>query len=191
MSSGKVHSGITATAAGIMSIWMWRAGYSFEHIKLVAQGCLAGIFLSPDLDVDAGFIGYFYLRKYFGEIVATCWRILWWPYAMVISHRSWMSHAPLVSTGMRLLYWYTIYAGCSLLFNYDVWIPTRDQFVYSVTGLMVSDVLHYLADILSTYLKKRHKHARVQFPVSEMQTGNRSKSRFRPTTPKKSQRVRG
>jgi len=60
--------------------------------------------LTPDLDVDSGNITYHYMRKYAGLPAEFVWRCVWWIYGHVMPHRGFMSHGPVVSTIVRLLY---------------------------------------------------------------------------------------
>lgn len=177
MSDGKTHAGITAAASGLLAIGMWRLGFTAEQIRLTAEGCMSGILLSPDMDVDAGFLGYSYVDKYLGKIVGTLWKVLWWPYAVLIPHRSWFSHAPIISTSLRLLYWYGIYLAVCVLFKLPVWVPDRELGMYMFAGLALSDALHYLADIVSTFLKRR-RNASLHFPMSEMPKRSRRRARL-------------
>jgi uncharacterized metal-binding protein len=174
MASGKTHAGITTAASGILAISMWKFGFTVETIRLAAMGCMSGIFLSPDMDVDAGFLGYAYIDRYLGKIVGTIWRALWWPYAVLIPHRSWWSHAPIISTALRLAYWYLIYLVGCILFKWPVWTPDLHH-GYLYAGLAVSDALHYITDIISTSLKRRC-NASLHFPMSEMRQKHRDRA---------------
>lgn len=175
MASGKTHAGITVVTSGLLAIGMWKTGYLTEQIHLVAAGCMSGIFLSPDMDVDAGFLGHAYVDKYLGKIVGAVWRALWWPYAILIPHRSPLSHAPVISTTLRLVYWYTIYVIACIVFKWPVWIPDFAHAGLLYFGLVASDVMHYIADIVSTSLKRR-KSASLRFPMSEMQKRRRGRA---------------
>lgn len=167
MAGGKTHAGITAVASGILAIGMWKTGFSSEEIRLTAAGCMSGIFLSPDMDVDAGFLGHKFVDRYLGRIVGTIWRALWWPYAALVPHRSWLSHAPVISTSLRLVYWYAIYAVACIVFKWPVWVPGIVIGGWLYLGLVVSDVLHYITDIISTSYRRR-RNASLHFPMSEM-----------------------
>jgi uncharacterized metal-binding protein len=102
MSDGKVHSAATfGVAAGVLL----GAGISTliqnEHIPSAIAGCFVQIILSPDLDVDNGFIGNYYMRK----IGLNWWySILMAPYRNGFKHRSKWSHFPIISTILRLIY---------------------------------------------------------------------------------------
>jgi len=175
MPDGKTHSAITAVAAGVITVSLWRAGFTGEEVRLAATGCLTGIVLSPDLDVDGGFLGHVLVTKYLGKIVGTIWRVFWWPYAVLAPHRSWMSHAPLISTLLRLGYCYGTYFVVCAILQVPAWVPEPHMALYSCSGLVVSDTLHYIADIISTYLKRR-RHASLHIPMSEVRTRRRSRT---------------
>lgn len=176
MPSGKVHTGMTIGAAATLAVCMWQAGYDFETIRLTVQGCLTGVILSPDLDVDGGFLGHSLVRKFFGEIVERIWRAFWLPYAIFFSHRSDGSHFPVISTLGRVGYLYGMYYCICIDFNLPIWVPDKRTALLLFIGLVVSDTLHYIADKISTYLKKRRRNARIHFPMSEMFPRRRSRT---------------
>jgi uncharacterized metal-binding protein len=163
-------------AAGACSYVLFRAGADPEAIRLVAYGCIAGTIFSPDLDVDSGFLGHKWVERYFGKIVATAWVVIWWPYANFVPHRSWVSHAPVISTMLRAIYWYAFYAAVCILLGAQPYIPSVFVATHVLGGLMVSDILHYLTDIITTYFKRR-QNASVRFPMSEMRGKNNGRAR--------------
>ncbi len=105
MSSGQHHAGMTkgiASGIGLGAI----SSYFLSPIEIsfMAIGCLFGLFLSPDADVDGGYIGFWYIRKLFGKPGEFLWSILWTPYQRALKHRSFWSHTPIIGTVVRLLY---------------------------------------------------------------------------------------
>lgn len=105
MSSGQHHAGMTkgiASGIGLGAI----SSYFLTPIEIsfMAIGCLFGLFLSPDADVDGGYIGFWYIRKVFGKGGEFIWKIIWEPYQRALKHRSFWSHTPVIGTVVRLIY---------------------------------------------------------------------------------------
>jgi len=96
---------------------------------------------SPDLDVDRGFYGFYLTRKYLG-ILGIIWEYFWKPYALIVHHRSWISHLPIVSTAIRFIYLF----GILFLINYHLFINWWDWWLYLFIGMMIGDWGHILLD---------------------------------------------
>jgi uncharacterized metal-binding protein len=144
--SGKVHSALTlSTASGVLAphfIWM-AGGNPFNYLA----GCLIGIMVMPDMDVDRGNISDAYIRKVFPP-AQWLWRILWTPYSVTVPHRHFISHFPIVGTLLRIGYIF-------LIVNILIWIiglfSDTVSFVWFwdwsfVLGLCHVDAIHFLAD---------------------------------------------
>lgn len=150
MPSGKVHSFTTVLlSAGLGYVAYYRLGYPIQPTAALAGGTLAGLFLSPDLDVDSGSISFYHVRKVGGCLLGLLWSWLWKPYAMLIPHRSPLSHWPIISTVIRLGYLigivYLILLGLHLVHVIDhPTIPAWGPLAFA--GLALSDALHFLLD---------------------------------------------
>lgn len=171
MSNGKIHSAVTVGATvGLLAGYY--SGYFIDPNKfpIVAASCLFGIILSPDGDVDGGYIGHYYARKLLGKPGEWYFNGVISPYQLSLKHRSFWSHFPLISTFLRLIYLACpfiiilfsdqdtpiseIFIRCiiSSILLMPVWMslyllsPDWAFFVYVYTGLAISDVLHYLFD---------------------------------------------
>lgn len=71
--------------------WPWQG---LTGVVVGAVGfLLGGLWLSPDLDTHSN------ASRRWGPL-----SLLWWPYRRVLSHRSLLSHTPLIGTTGRLLY---------------------------------------------------------------------------------------
>jgi len=150
MPSGKTHTKMSA----------WLAVGLAPVSPTAALGCLSGVLLSPDLDVDAGYYGLHVLRTIWGDFVADVWWAFWLPYAKIMPHRSIASHFPLLSTAVRLVYvllpmllityavgYMTTGAGAPLaeqLFRF----LTSPPFLKFAAGLALSDTVHAVADVV-------------------------------------------
>lgn len=109
----------------------------------IAAGCgsILGVFLSPDLDVNHKTISERILLETVG-ILGWLFFVYWWPYAKLVRHRSWLSHAPLFGTALRLLY-----ALGPLLYFEEYRDLLFTEFVgWMVVGLAVSDIAHWVMD---------------------------------------------
>lgn len=94
MPSGRTHDRITLWSLPLIAGAVGLLTFDVLKMLLVAVGyLLGGLWLSPDLDIHSRP----YLR--WGPL-----RWLWLPYRRVMSHRSMLSHGPIVGTVLRLLY---------------------------------------------------------------------------------------
>jgi uncharacterized metal-binding protein len=77
------------------------------------------------------------------------WQILWYPYALLIPHRSAWSHAPVMGTALRLLYLAALLYGAQTLAGYD-WIGALLSWPglpWAMVGWAGQDGLHWLMDV--------------------------------------------
>lgn len=98
-----------------------------------AFGCLLGIIVSPDLDIDHRTVS----ENVLPGILGWLWFIYWWPYAKLHKHRG-SSHWPLIGTMVRVVYgfWWLVLLDIELLKLWPLLI-----------GLIVSDMTHLLMDL--------------------------------------------
>ena len=99
--TGRQHTKVNLAGASIITVGSIVTGQWFLLVSVI--GVLYSIVISPDSDVDAGFIGYHYVRKVFGNFGHWYWTNLWKPYAKNFKHRG-VSHIPVVGTLTRLIY---------------------------------------------------------------------------------------
>jgi uncharacterized metal-binding protein len=140
------------------------AAYS-GMLVVVGSHVWATWMLSPDLDIDSA------IYDRWGPL-----RWLWWPYQKVIPHRSWFSHSG-VSGVLRLAYlalalWLLLAAlawagqsglGLNSVPDYHTWFwdwltrsvqasGTRPALLI-VAGVVIADLLHVGADIVTSEIK--------------------------------------
>jgi len=156
MPTGRTHAAMTAIAAlGIY--WVsTQAGYSREVTLAMAGGCMAGVLITPDLDVNQPVRSHYVVKRKFGSLAAAVWWLVWYPYGRAINHRSWLSHAPIIGTALRLAYM-SLIAWLVLMVTQKIPAgPDLDTtlFIWFALGLTVSDVLHWIADVSFTRIKK-------------------------------------
>lgn len=162
MPNGQTHTKMTLAATIAVGAGAFFVGIPPLQAVAASIGCLTGAILSPDADVDGGFLGHNHVRRVFGSVIGKVWEVAWFPYAKLVPHRHPISHAPVISTIIRLAYvglW-------MLLFGWLAWLAFRFDFDWAVVvgvlgsplfyaffiGLTVSDTLHFLADQISTRL---------------------------------------
>ena len=154
MSKGIVHRITTISAAAIGGTVLFKAGaMPLDQAVAFASGCATGVLLTPDLDLVAGSDGQNMARRAFGWALSAIWRLYWIPYSLVIPHRSFLSHGPVIGTIGRLIYVsipaILIYLGLlKLSIVPQVQIPWNYAWS-AVTGLMVADLFHYILDKLA------------------------------------------
>jgi len=115
---------------------------------LAAVGCVAGVLLSPDLDHEAITESEALVYRRGGQVLGSLWRTYWMPYALLIPHRHWLSHAPLIGTLGRLLY---------LLAPFVISAAARGRLLTflagaaslwpMLVGLAASDLAHWVMDL--------------------------------------------
>jgi uncharacterized metal-binding protein len=143
MSSGKTHALVTTGAAGLLII---TAPAYTEILGIESAGMIigmgAGLFLTPDLDQDNPVYSHYLTGKIYAPL-KWIWNIIWLPYAKLIPHRSWVSHAPVVGTLIRIIY-LNIITGC-LCGQSIQWI-VKPLFWWVIIGIAIADFLHWVFD---------------------------------------------
>lgn len=161
VSSGKQHD----CSIKITTPCVWLGVYSSTHnvtiASLITVGhVIGGLWLSPDLDLDS------LPFKRWGLI-----KCIWLPYQRLIPHRGRffnrnpLSHAPIVGTGLRLLYLAAIVAGAIALLDAAtnsnlgsslISAINKNQNIlsYAASGIEVSAFIHLVMDITATYSRR-------------------------------------
>lgn len=165
MSSGRTHDLVTWLClpwVGVVAYGVLQNGWL---TLLLAGGFLmGGLMFGPDLDIHSvQFKRWGYLR----------W--LWQPYQVVLEHRSWLSHGPVIGTTLRLLYFCGMLALVgsvamlclrSLLnFSWDFQVSLRWlqhwamqhqlELGLTIVGLELGALSHIVMDGLSSTWNKR------------------------------------
>lgn len=147
MASGKTHataSLITSVPLGIV------AGISLGSIFYgvgAVVGSVLGIALTPDLDQEMTTYFEWKLIRKTGPL-GYLWMALWAPYALLVPHRSFWSHFPIVGTVLRLIYILVLPTIFYVYKGYNIIIPEMAWKVVLglVIGLAISDALHWIMD---------------------------------------------
>jgi uncharacterized metal-binding protein len=142
MPSGKVHNAVTLLTAfytaTLAPVYLPHTGAS--GLALI-PGCLTGLLVGPDLDVDEGNKSYGIMRE-LGCIPGTVWKVVWWPYSF-IPHRHWLSHMPIISTALRVMWLALITFGFA---GQILWLVQEPVFWWYVAGLALADAHHWFLD---------------------------------------------
>jgi uncharacterized metal-binding protein len=137
MAAGPTHRHATAIATPLVALAMWAATQDHALALAGGVGCYTGMFIHPDWDVNHN---------------APWWRR---PYALMIRHRSPLSHCPVIGTLGRLAYlvlplWVMVELGLLAAGQREpLFYPTLRHVTLGaawVAGLMISDALHWLLD---------------------------------------------
>lgn len=142
MPDGKTHASATVLVAMAAPIAAYNyASVPMDHAIALAAGALAGLLLTPDLDVDGSTASHQTVRRAGGCLLAVAWRLYWLPYCKIIPHRSPLSHLPVLSTALRILYL------CWPLLLWNHWqLAVTHQMIYAFYGLCLADGMHWLLD---------------------------------------------
>jgi uncharacterized metal-binding protein len=154
MPKGTVHAKATVALAAAGAFVTYRFGHPLPQILALSGGTLAGLLLTPDLDIDEGCISNDIVRHSAGRRVEQLWALFWRPYGLMLPHRSKLSHLPLLGTALRLVYiailpaliwWFTTFSartGMLPHLSVPIWVW------WAFGGLVLADTLHYLMDEL-------------------------------------------
>ena len=149
MASGRSHDRATWALAlpfgALWWPWLGLAGLMVASLSFV----VGGLWLSPDLDTRSN------ATRRWGPL-----RVLWWPYRRWLSHRSLVSHTPVLGSAGRVLYVSGLVVGLSLL-STPLGAPAPDQLwaaalalwrqhpklvIAALVGLEASAWLHLIQD---------------------------------------------
>lgn len=163
MPDGKTHAAMTAFAAAALYGAGYLAGMPRADLFALSGGCLLGLVISPDLDVNDRIYAHHLVQREAGRLPALAWRWIWLPYSRLVPHRHWVSHTPLVGTSLRLGYLALIAWFLLALFGHPwPWTELPAWAPLTVIGLAASDALHFSADLFLTRLKRlRRKRRRL------------------------------
>lgn len=149
MASGKAHATASLLLAAPCVIAVTAYTRDPQAGIAAGAGCLAGLLLSPDLDQEGlSAMEWALIKRTFG--LGFLWLLAWWPYAVMLPHRCFLSHAPIIGTLIRLVYLclpplllaLTLGAGLPVLSITMWWLAG-----WGIAGLAVSDTAHWIMDL--------------------------------------------
>lgn len=148
MSSGKQHwesnKRLLVAGAVAVSITTMNPFYAFAWMC----GVTTGMLVHPDWDINHRTYPNRMVKNKFGSIIASIYWYVQYPYAMLIPHRSWVSHTPIVSTIIRMAYVGVWLIPLALLLGTDIimfMLMTPFTFI-SMVGWFTTDLNHILMD---------------------------------------------
>ena len=148
MPSGRTHAFATGLVGATALFFPLK---TLEISILLSFGCFLGLVLYPDLDVNVGNYGNALVGAVFGKKLRKVWEMYWYPYSKIMPHRSFLSHLPVLSTAIRLIYiGMPIYILLNLL-----GISWGNDLQYVMFGLVSVDALHFVMDIVTTFFRRR------------------------------------
>jgi uncharacterized metal-binding protein len=151
---------MTIGAAALIPPVAYFSGAAMTAPLVISAGCLFGLVIGPDLDVDGGCFAFYVVRSLLGRYASGVWRIFWLPYAKLVPHRSVISHS-IPGTFIRLAYLLAPLALVWLIVRFPVPAP-RLEWAWFVLGLLVSDFLHISADWVVTHVRRKHGNKRFR-----------------------------
>ena len=149
MASGRSHDR-TTWALALPFGALWWPWHGLPGVAVAASAfVLGGLLLSPDLDTRSN------PTRRWGPL-----RVLWWPYRRLLSHRSLVSHTPLLGTAGRLAYLGTAVALLCLALQplgapdpsqlvrglETLWLQQRDLTITALVAVEASSWLHLIQD---------------------------------------------
>jgi uncharacterized metal-binding protein len=140
MPSGRTHDRITLRCLPfVIGLTFWLT-HSLALTATVGLSFLVGgLMLGPDLDIRS--IQY----KRWGPI-----RGIWLPYRMMLTHRSSLSHGPIIGTAFRVIYlalWIALFGMGAIAVLNTVW---KAQITWQSLSLVFNYLLkHYLVEWLA------------------------------------------
>lgn len=146
MSNGVQHGLMTQTLAAASVPVTAFLSRDLKITLLVACGVMVGLVMEPDLDVVHRTKSEARVAS-IHPILGLVWYWFWLPYAKAIPHRSWVSHLPIVGTGLRVLYltWIPMVIYVSLGNDLST-LPIQD-ILWVCLGLAASDLAHWGMDV--------------------------------------------
>jgi uncharacterized metal-binding protein len=149
MASGRAHDRATWLLALPFGVLWWPWLGLSGTVVAAGSFVVGGLLLSPDLDTRSN------ATRRWGPL-----RLLWWPYRRGLSHRSLLSHTPLIGTTGRLLYLSLVLLGLCLLgrplgapspsqlmaAGLQLWNTQRPLVISALVALEASAWLHLIQD---------------------------------------------
>ncbi len=149
MASGRSHDRATRRLALPFALLWWPALGPAGVAVAAGAFLVGGLWLSPDLDTRSN------ATRRWGPL-----QLLWWPYRRLLSHRSLLSHSPLLGTALRLLWLaLVVLVVCAALEplgtpappellqrGQELWRAQRPLLLTAFVGLEASSWLHLLQD---------------------------------------------
>lgn len=142
MPSFRPHQNLYTAAAPLAGL----AAVSFITMPIISAGIVAGYALGnycdPDLDMEKKRTRAEIQMYRRSRVLGFIWWAFWYPYGLLIPHRSFFSHSLIISTVIRFAYMFWWVA----LITPTKWLDMLT--VGGLIGLCIADSVHIVADIL-------------------------------------------
>jgi uncharacterized metal-binding protein len=171
LASGENHIKATVLIALPTGVLAAVGGAGWLAGAACSLGCLAGVILSPDLDVEHRTRSEYLIYRYLGRFLGAAWFAFWWPYARLIPHRHPISHWPVMGTLIRVLYLYFAggavwFAAAWVITGRGAWMPLTQwlgniNFIWGLLGLAAADTLHFIMDALPFWRQRSRRAYRL------------------------------
>ncbi|WP_216900717.1 metal-binding protein [Synechococcus sp. CCY 9618] len=149
MASGRHHDRATRLLTVPFGLLWWPGLGPTGAVVAALAFLFGGLWLSPDLDTRSN------ATRRWGPL-----RLLWWPYRRLLSHRSLLSHCPLLGTALRLLWLAAVVTAIAaalqplgapgpgelLEHSRGLWNSRRPLLLAALVGVEASSWLHLLQD---------------------------------------------
>ena len=158
MASGRCHDWATKKIAVPSAIGMGLIVYPIAGLPAIIPaflftffGLMAQRIMSPDLDQQQITFSE-YLVNRLNPIVGKMWEMYWWAYSAAIPHRHFISHFPIISTIIRIIYLFLPFYLLSffdikpLKIFFDLAFYYWDYSLYFILGMIIADIGHYCLD---------------------------------------------
>lgn len=151
MADGKTHQKVNygfmiITAISIVLLLFLGVTFSIYELLALACGITFGFLFDPDLDLEGISMAEYRLgvltapiltwfaphnREYVKKVrnfFTLLWKVFWYPYALLMPHRSPLSHLPVLADVIRITY-FTMLVGFLFYFGVMVWNMYTFNFV--------------------------------------------------------------
>ena len=170
MPSGKHHDRITLWLLPMVLVGAFFVTVDMPTAVIIAVSfLLSGLMMGPDLDIQS--VQY----RRWGPV-----RWIWYPYQVLVKHRSRWSHGPIIGTLVRVIYlavWVVLFVvfGVTTINHFwqaqlsweimqpvlrDLFVQYAREWLALLVGLELGALSHYTSDWLASTLKKKRRQGR-------------------------------
>lgn len=142
---------ITTLAVGVSSFVF---GATPETTLALTTGAVMGTVVSPDQDVDTGNYCIYVVRVLCGDFVSRLYQLYWMPYSLLVPHRSFISHSPIIGTAIRFAYLFAVPTIIIFAINKEYAVSLLPLSVTAFLGLCASDAVHIFLDSAVSLFKR-------------------------------------
>lgn len=146
MASGKAHNTASVLVSPIVGVALLLTTRDPIGALMGAVGCVAGTLISPDLDQQVVVHSAQRTLITHVPVLGWWWLGLWDPYARAFPHRHALTHFPFIGTAGRVGYLWLWKWALESFITITSPVVTPTQQMCFVTGLIISDIIHWVMD---------------------------------------------